>query len=193
MDDIASSVGGTTEQPGSFKSKHYIKHLRWYIAVLLLLATTVGYLDRQTLSIAAPVLSKKFNMSNIDYSHILMAFLLSYAIMQPLQDVLLTGWGRGGAFRWRLSGGPRPIYCIRWPLASSRFPYFDFCWAWAKAVCFQRQSRQFRNGSRPRNGQWRPGILNTGAGIGALIAPPLIGVVIIIIWLAMGICNDGVI
>ena len=38
----------------SSSSGRKIRGLRWYIAGLLMLATTVNYLDRQTLSVAAP-------------------------------------------------------------------------------------------------------------------------------------------
>ncbi|MCP5114266.1 MAG: MFS transporter [bacterium] len=62
-------------------------HLRWWIAALLFLATVINYIDRQTLSVLAPVLRDEFGMSNTDYSRIVSAFMLAYLIMQ-------TGSGR---------------------------------------------------------------------------------------------------
>ena len=56
--------------------------LRWWIATLLFLATVINYVDRQTLSVLAPVLRDEFHLSNTDYSRILFAFLLAYMIMQ---------------------------------------------------------------------------------------------------------------
>ncbi len=38
-------------------------HLRWWIASLLFLATVINYIDRQTLSVLAPVLREEFGMS----------------------------------------------------------------------------------------------------------------------------------
>ena len=37
---------------------------------LVFFATVINYLDRQTLSVAAPVLREQFHMSNQDYSRV---------------------------------------------------------------------------------------------------------------------------
>ena len=69
-------------------------------------ATVINYLDRQTLSVAAPALREQFHMSNVDYSNVVSAFLLAYTIMNgvsgPLIDRLGTRLGYG-----RASGGGR--------------------------------------------------------------------------------------
>jgi ACS family hexuronate transporter-like MFS transporter len=38
------------------------------------LATVINYMDRQTLSVAAPVLREQFHMSNVEYSRVLFGF-----------------------------------------------------------------------------------------------------------------------
>jgi len=58
-----------------------IRHLRWYIAGLLFLATTLNYIDRQVFSILAPELQQRIGWSELDYGRIVIAFQLSYAIM----------------------------------------------------------------------------------------------------------------
>jgi ACS family hexuronate transporter-like MFS transporter len=55
--------------------------MRWVIAGWLTLSTILNLVDRQTLSILAPVLLDKFNLSQQDYAHIVSAFLISYAVM----------------------------------------------------------------------------------------------------------------
>jgi len=40
-----------------------IPHLRWWIAALLFLSTVINYVDRQTLSVLAPVLTRELNLS----------------------------------------------------------------------------------------------------------------------------------
>lgn len=54
------------------------------LLTLLLFSTTICYIDRQALSIAAPFLRTRFNMSNLNYSEVLTAFLLAYALFQPV-------------------------------------------------------------------------------------------------------------
>src|SRR6185436_10705768 len=49
--------------------------LRWRMIGLAFWATAINYLDRQTLSVAAPVLSEQFHMSDVDYSRVTTAFL----------------------------------------------------------------------------------------------------------------------
>jgi ACS family hexuronate transporter-like MFS transporter len=40
-------------------------------------ATVIHYLDRQTLSVVAPVLQEQFHMTNVDYSRVVFAFMLA--------------------------------------------------------------------------------------------------------------------
>jgi ACS family hexuronate transporter-like MFS transporter len=57
-----------------------IGNYRWTICGLLFFATTINYLDRQVLSLLAPSLSKEFGWSNTDYANIAAAFQFVYAI-----------------------------------------------------------------------------------------------------------------
>jgi len=57
------------------------RQIRWIIAGWLTLSTILNLVDRQTLSILAPLLRDKFHMSQQDYAHIVAAFMLSYAVM----------------------------------------------------------------------------------------------------------------
>src|SRR5712672_2906385 len=71
---------------------------------LVFLATVINYLDRQTLSVAAPVLREQFHMSNVEYSRVLFAFLFAYTIMNgvsgPLIDRLGTRLGYAICIAW---------------------------------------------------------------------------------------------
>ena len=52
-----------------------------WLVLLLLGSTTINSIDRQSLSVLAPVLREEFNLSNSDYAGILNAFMVSYTIM----------------------------------------------------------------------------------------------------------------
>ena len=58
-----------------------IKHLRWYICGLLFFATVVNYIDRQVLGSLAPELQQKIGWTESEYSQIVTAFNLAYALM----------------------------------------------------------------------------------------------------------------
>ncbi len=55
--------------------------LRWFLVSWITVSTILNYIDRQTLSIVAPLLRDEFDLSNQDYSNIVNAFLFSYTIM----------------------------------------------------------------------------------------------------------------
>ena len=153
-----------------------MKNLRWYMAGLLMLATTICYLDRQALTIASVVIKDLYHLTPKDYANIVMAYTLAYGFMQPFAGRLIDWMStrRGLAtsvFTWSIAEhGP----CTR---------------AWCSVV-FDSKSRSWHHGSRqlPRSGQGcigmvppkeratATGIYNCGAGLGAIIAPLLMGV-----------------
>lgn len=62
-------------------------HVRWSIVGLLFAATTISYLDRQTLAVVAPVLRDELGISNFGYARMVFSFLLGYTLLQPM-----SGW-----------------------------------------------------------------------------------------------------
>jgi ACS family hexuronate transporter-like MFS transporter len=53
---------------------------RWGVVVLLLIATTINYLDRQIIGLLKPILEQEFNWTETDFAHIVMAFTAAYAL-----------------------------------------------------------------------------------------------------------------
>src|SRR3990172_8856659 len=53
---------------------------RWGICALLFFATTLNYIDRQIIGILKPELARQLGWSEIDYSNIVFAFQIAYAI-----------------------------------------------------------------------------------------------------------------
>src|SRR5690606_5078473 len=78
---------------------------RWTICLMIFLATTINYVDRQVISILAPLLTDEFGWSEVDYAMIVQAFSISYGLgylfMGRLSDVIgvkkgyslfISGW-----------------------------------------------------------------------------------------------------
>src|SRR5881394_1686023 len=63
------------------------KTARWGIVGLLLLSVCINYVDRGSLSVAAPILSKEFSLSPSKLGYLLSAFFWSYTGFQ-----LVVGW-----------------------------------------------------------------------------------------------------
>ena len=78
--------------------------LRWFMIGLVFWATMINYMDRQTLSVVAPVLRDEFHMSNLSYARIVSAFMLAYTVMNgvsgPLIDRLGTRLGYALCVAW---------------------------------------------------------------------------------------------
>lgn len=56
-------------------------------------ATVINYLDRQTLSVMAPILLAKFHISAQGYAGIIFSFMLAYTIMNGVSGRILGRLG----------------------------------------------------------------------------------------------------
>src|SRR5690349_14845042 len=57
-------------------------HMRWVVCAMLLLATVISYINRQTVAIVAPVIAQEFHLNNEQIGRILSSFLLAYTFGQ---------------------------------------------------------------------------------------------------------------
>lgn len=57
-----------------------VGNYRWSICAMLFFATTINYVDRQVIGILKPDLQSQFGWTEIDYSNIVFAFQVAYAI-----------------------------------------------------------------------------------------------------------------
>ncbi|MEJ8567801.1 MFS transporter [Elongatibacter sediminis] len=70
-----------------------VSRLRWVILGLLFAATAISYIDRQTLSVIAPVLRDELGITNSDYAFVLSCFLFAYTVMQAAAGWLIDRFG----------------------------------------------------------------------------------------------------
>lgn len=61
-----------------------LRHLRWYIGGLLFLSTVINYIDRQTLSVLAPILKTEFQWTNSDFALVVIGFRVAYSVGQTI-------------------------------------------------------------------------------------------------------------
>src|SRR5260370_20736769 len=80
------------------------RRIRWVIASWLTLSTILNLIDRQTLSILAPVLREKFNMGVQGYANVVTVFQISYTVMYTV----------GGRFVDRIGERIGMAACIFW-------------------------------------------------------------------------------
>ncbi len=151
-----------------------IPHLRWGIAALLFLSTVINYIDRQTLSVLAPVLTKELGISEVEYSNILTAFLAAYTVMYVGSGFLVDRWGA----RLALS-----VFIVWWSLANMSHAFAVGVWSLGalRFLLGLGESGNFMAAFRVVS-EWYPakeralvhGLIQGGAAIGAIITPPVV-------------------
>jgi ACS family hexuronate transporter-like MFS transporter len=156
-----------------------LPRLRWLMIGLAFLATMINYLDRQTLSVAAPLLRDQFHISNVGYSRIVFAFMLAYTVMNgasgPLLDRLGTRLGYALCMLWWSTAALLHAFSTGiWSLATYRFLLgMGEAGNWPAAV--KLVSEWFP----PQERAMAAGIFNSGSAVGAILTPPLIAWIIL--------------
>ena len=156
-----------------------VKGLRWWIAALLGLATVVNYLDRQLLSVVAPMLRLDLHLSNTQYAYAVDCFLTAYALMYAvggwIVDRLQTRRGMALSLGiWSIASLCHSFIVGLWDLCLYRFLL-----GVSEPGCFTAEVKAVS--------AWFPveergvgiGIAVGGTSTGAVIAPPLT------LWLAL--------
>jgi ACS family hexuronate transporter-like MFS transporter len=69
------------------------RQMRWFIAGWLALSTVLNLIDRQTLSILAPLLRDRFHLSVQGYSNVVTAFMISFTVMYTVGGRLVDWIG----------------------------------------------------------------------------------------------------
>ena len=148
--------------------------LRWVLIALAFLASVINYLDRQTLSVLAPVLQDEFHMPPTQYSRIVFAFMLAYTVMNGLSGqiidrvglkigyALTVAWWSAAEILHAFSNGVVSLGIFRFLLGMGEAGNWP---AGVKLV-----AEWFPPGERAL----ASGIFNSGSSIGAVIAPPLV-------------------
>ena len=107
----------------STKTTHY----RWVVCALLFCATTIIYVDRQVWGILAPDLTKEFHWSESDYSFIVNAFTLAYAIGYTLGGRMmdLVGVRKGFILVFCLWSVAEMMHILVYPLVYDGLPWWN--------------------------------------------------------------------
>jgi ACS family hexuronate transporter-like MFS transporter len=150
------------------------RRLRWYIGVLLFLSTVVNYMDRQTLSVLAPILKQEYTWTNTDFAMIIIAFRVAYSIGQ-------LGWG---PFLDRVGTRAGLTLTVTWystvaiftSLASGlrSFAAFRFMLGLGEAANWPGATKAVAEWFPRRESGWAVALFDSGSSIGAAVGPLLV-------------------
>jgi ACS family hexuronate transporter-like MFS transporter len=155
-----------------------IRGLRWYIAILLCLVTTINYLDRTSLSVANVSFRKELNINDQQYAYIIMCFQFSYLVMQPVMGRILDWLGTKKGFS---------LAAVWWSIANMlhAFARTPLSFGVFRALLGVGEAGNFPGVAKTIS-EWFPakertiafGIANIGSGTGSLIATPFVAWII---------------
>lgn len=151
---------------------------RWWVAIMLCAVTMIGYIDRLALSVAAPLIRSEFGFSNEQYGFITAAFLVTYAAGQLLLGPLIDRFG---------SKRSLSLAVFWWSVASALHALARGVWGFfaARAMLGITEAVNFPAAYKVV-AEWFPraersmasGFITAGTGLGAIVAPPLIALII---------------
>ena len=150
----------------------------WRIAVLVSAAIAISYLDRQTLPVAVSAIAKEIPLSNQQFSALQSTFLFSYAFMYAGGGKLVDALGTRRGFTvimifWSLACASHALATTFAMLAVSRFLL-----GMGEGGGFPAATRAVAEWFLPAQRATAMGIINAGTAVGAMVAPPLIAVIL---------------
>jgi ACS family hexuronate transporter-like MFS transporter len=147
---------------------------RWGVVILLFFATTINYLDRQVIGLLKPTLEARFDWSENDYSHIVMAFSAAYAagllIFGGFIDRIGTKLGYTiSLIVWSLAAVLHAIV-----KSTTGFVFVRAALGLGESGNFPAAIKTVAEWFPKRERAFATGIFNSGANIGAVVAPVMV-------------------
>jgi len=141
---------------------------------MLFLATVLNYLDRQTLSICAPLIKDEFGLSNEAYGNLLSYFRWAYAAMHVPAGLLVDrfsvrGFYAGAVLFWSLTG-----VAVAWVTGPLMLAWTRAGLGLGEAFNWPCALRVTANVLPPKERSLGNGIFNGGTAVACLLAPIII-------------------
>jgi ACS family hexuronate transporter-like MFS transporter len=150
------------------------RQVRWWVIVMLFLVTIINFVDRQSLSIVAPLLRESLKLTNTDYGIIVACFQMGMMVGEFPMGALMDRCGVRFGFSFAVTS---------WSIANALHAvaqsmlHFSLLRFWLGTG----ECGNFSGGMKTVS-QWFPvreralavGIFNGGSMIGSIIAPPLL-------------------
>lgn len=152
---------------------------KWRIATLLLAATLINYLDRQTLAVATPAIAAEFRLRNQDIALVNNAFTLAYTLGQlltgRLMDVLGTRLGFAAIMTFWSAAG---MLCAT-AASAAGLSLYRFLLGLGEAGNWPVSVKAVSEWFPARQRGLAVAYFSSGSGLGAMLAPVLIAQLVI--------------
>lgn len=152
---------------------------RWYFVALVATAIAISYFDRQTLPVAVAAIQHDIPLSHQQFSYLQTGFLISYASLYLIGGRLLDRLGTRKGFL---------LIMLWWSLACSLHAaaigfgvllLARFLLGAGEGGAFPAATRVVAEWITPGERSTAMGLINGGTAVGSLLAPPIIGLILL--------------
>jgi MFS transporter, ACS family, hexuronate transporter len=168
---MALAENGLT--PGSSQSTK-LGRVRWTVCAMLFVATSINYMDRQVIAILKPTLEHSIGMTEISYGYIVYAFQIAYAIGLLAAGRLIDKIGT--RIGYMLVMAVWSASAMGHALASTvlEFGFARFFLGIGESGNFPAAIKTVAEWFPKSERSLATGIFNSGANVGAILAPAVV-------------------
>jgi ACS family hexuronate transporter-like MFS transporter len=152
---------------------------KWYFVALVTAAIAISYFDRQTLPVAISAIQRTIPLNNQQFSWLQFAFLIPYAVLYAAGGRMLDIVGTRRGF----------ILILLWWSGACALHGFAMNFGFLLAArcllgmgeggAFPAATRVVAEWIPPHQRSTAMGIINAGTAVGSVLAPPLIGIILL--------------
>jgi ACS family hexuronate transporter-like MFS transporter len=155
------------------------RDMQWYFIALVTAAIAISYFDRQTLPVAISAIQKTIPLNNQQFSWLQFAFLIPYAVLYAAGGRMLdiVGTRRGFILIMLWWSGACALHGLAMNFG---FLLVARCLlGMGEGGAFPAATRVVAEWIPPHQRSTAMGIINAGTAVGSVLAPPLIGIILL--------------
>jgi ACS family hexuronate transporter-like MFS transporter len=156
-----------------------VGNYRWTVCALIFFATTINYLDRQVIGILKPLLETDLNIGEVEYGNIVFVFQLFYGLSMLLAGRLIDKFG--SKIGYGISVLLWSIAAIGHSLAKGAisFGFWRGLLGIGESGNFPAAIKTIAEWFPKKERALATGIFNSGANVGAIVAPVAVPAIVI--------------
>jgi MFS transporter, ACS family, hexuronate transporter len=151
-----------------------IANLRWWIVWTLFASTVINYINRQTLSVLAPVIIREFHLTHSQYSQIVSVFQFSYAATWLLGGILIDRIGARVGLALAIAWWSVASILTAFVNSLSSLLLLRFLLGMGEACSWPGATKVVAEWFPARERGLAVAIFDSGSSIGSIIAAPLV-------------------
>jgi len=160
--------------PSTLSAGTRLGRVRWTVCAMLFVATSINYMDRQVIAILKPTLEHSIGMTEVSYGYIVDAFQIAYAIGLLAAGRLIDKLGT--RIGYMLVMAVWSFSAMGHALASTvlEFGFARFFLGLGESGNFPAAIKTVAEWFPQNERSLATGIFNSGANVGAILAPAIV-------------------